>query len=108
MLDNRYDSDDDDQYFGTGDILGEDQWLWLDLAMKRGLERKVDMTFIGAGINILPERLYLPMVDENFRWKNRERLFRILRENQAENVTLISGDVHFGQLYKAQCPGFTG
>ena len=36
LLDNRYDSDDDSLLYGTGDVLGEDQWLWLDLALKRG------------------------------------------------------------------------
>lgn len=44
---------------------------------------------------MIPERVFLPMV-ENFRWKNRERLYKILRENGAENVTLLSGDVHLG------------
>ena len=50
LLDNRYDSDADSLLFGTGDVLGEDQWLWLDLALKRGMERKVSMILIGAGI----------------------------------------------------------
>lgn len=50
LLDNRYESDDDSLLFGTGDVLGEAQWLWLDLALKRGMERKADMILIGAGI----------------------------------------------------------
>ena len=50
LLDNRYDSDADSLLFGTGDVLGEDQWLWLDLALKRGMERKASMILIGAGI----------------------------------------------------------
>ena len=32
LLDNRYDSDAD-SIFGTGDYLGEEQWLWLDKAL---------------------------------------------------------------------------
>ena len=50
LLDNRYDSDADSLLFGSGDVLGEDQWLWLDLALKRGMERKASMILIGAGI----------------------------------------------------------
>ena len=65
------------------------------------------MTLIGAGIQMVPERLSLPFV-ENFRWKNREKLFATLRANEADNVVLLSGDVHLGQIYKAQCPQFTG
>ena len=44
---------------------------------------------------MIPERVYLPPV-ENFRWVNREKLFRALKVNQAENVVLLSGDVHLG------------
>ena len=50
LLDNRFDSDDDSILFGSGDVLGEDQWLWLDLALKRGIQRQVALTVIGTGI----------------------------------------------------------
>jgi len=49
---------------------------------------------------MVPERLLLPFI-ENFHWKNRERLFSSLRANEAENVVLLSGDVHLGQIYEA-------
>lgn len=107
LLDNRYENDDDSFVYGTGDILGENQWHWLDLALKRGKERDVELTVIGAGLQMLTEMINIPLL-ENFRWKNRERLFRLLRENRMENVVLLSGDVHIGQVYKAQCTGFTG
>ena len=51
---------------------------------------------------MVPERWAPPFV-ENFRWKNREKLYATLRANQAENVVLLSGDVHLGQIYKGQC-----
>ena len=35
LLDNRYENDND-SWYGSGDVLGEDQWLWFDLALKRG------------------------------------------------------------------------
>ena len=70
LLDNRYESDEESLFSGSSDVLGEDQWLWLDLAIKRGLERNVTLTVVGAGIQMLPEQIYFPPV-ENFRWKNR-------------------------------------
>jgi hypothetical protein len=45
LLDNRFDFDSK-----TNDRLGESQWLWLDNALKRSVERNADLTVIGAGI----------------------------------------------------------
>ena len=66
----------------------------------------MSLTLIGAGIQILPERTRFPV--ENFRWINRMKLFEALKKNEMENVVLLSGDVHMGQLYEAQCAQFTG
>ena len=66
------------------------------------------MTVIGAGIQILAERLSFVKPVENFRWKNRDKFFEALARNKMENVVLISGDIHLGQLYEAQCTQFTG
>ena len=71
------------------------------------MERKVSMILIGAGIQMIPERIYIPPV-ENFREKNRERLYETLRNNYVENAVLLSGDVHLGQFYEAQCKSLTG
>ena len=95
LLDNRYENDDDSFWHGSGDRLGADQWLWFDLALQRGKARNVTMTVIGSGIQMVSERAPLPIL-ENYRWKNRERLYQTLKANEAENVVLISGDVHFG------------
>ena len=56
---------------------------------------------------MINELLYVPPV-ENFRWINRERLYSILKVNQVSNAVFLSGDVHHGQLYEAQCQSFTG
>ena len=51
LLDNRYESDADSMFHGSGDYLGEEQWFWFDQALKRGKERDdLAMTVIGAGI----------------------------------------------------------
>lgn len=94
MLDNRYEADVD-SFGGTGDYLGEEQWAWLDSALGRSKEHGVTMTVIGAGIQMLVERLGIKAI-ENFRWKNKERLLEALARNKMENVVLISGDIHLG------------
>ena len=96
LLDNRYENDFDTSS-GTGDALGEDQWLWLDFALKRGKNRDVTLTLIGAGMQMTTERALLPTF-ENFHWVNRERLYKTLRLNEMNNVALLSGDVHFGEI----------
>lgn len=53
---------------------------------------------------MLPDRRAI----ESFKWLNKEKLFRILKKYEAENVVLVSGDVHYAQLYKDSCPSLTG
>ena len=91
LLDVRYEYESK----SLGDRLGEDQWQWLDLALKRGKERKLDLTMIGGGVQIIPER-GMPAMLEDFKSVNRLRLFKILKENKMESVVFISGDVHSG------------
>ena len=99
MLDNRFNFDKK-----TGDRLGEDQWNWLDEALKRGNERNVTATVIGAGVQMLPDR----HVVESFKWKNKEKLFAALKKHKVSDVTLLSGDVHMGHMYENQCRSLTG
>jgi alkaline phosphatase D len=101
LLDNRYEYDK-----ATNDRLGEDQWLWLDSALQRGNLEKVDLTIIGAGIQIIPERANIPI--EVMKWKNKKVLFDLLKKNQKDSVILLSGDVHFGQMYENKCKSLSG
>ena len=52
----------------------------------------VTATIIGAGVQMIPDRRII----ESFKWKNKERLFAILKKHEMSNVILISGDVHMG------------
>ena len=58
------------------------------------------MTLIGAGIQMVPELMNIAII-ENFRELNRKKLYAALRDNVMENVVLLSGDVHLGQIYHA-------
>jgi len=61
---------------------------------------------IGAGIQIIPERANIPV--EVFKWKNKKRLFDLLKKNQKDSVVLLTGDVHLGQMYENRCKSLSG
>lgn len=39
------------------------------------------------------------ILDEGFEWYNKEKLFKIIEQNEKSNVLLLSGDVHFANTY---------
>ena len=49
---------------------------------------------------MVPELMNIAII-ENFRELNRKKLYAALRDNAMENVVLLSGDVHLGQIYHA-------
>jgi hypothetical protein len=73
--------------------LGEDQWHWLDTALKVGVERNTTLTLIGAGVQIITDRFLTPV--ESFTWKNKQRLFELFKKNKVGQLILMSGDVHY-------------
>ncbi|MFC6996661.1 alkaline phosphatase D family protein [Rufibacter roseus] len=83
----------------TGDILGEQQWRWLEHELRNS---KAQLHFIGSGIQIIANDHGLE------RWGNfpkaRQRLFNLIAETKASNVILLSGDRHFAELSKLNLP----
>lgn len=75
-------------------LLGEDQWTWLE----QQLLRPADLRFLLSGIQVLP------VAHRYERWgvfpHERARLFELIEHTQAEGVVLLSGDRHFGSLYR--------
>jgi len=45
---------------------------------------------------------------EVMKWKNKKMLFDLLKKNQKDSVILLSGDVHFGQMYENKCKSLSG
>lgn len=83
----------------TGDILGEEQWQWLE----RELSGDDDLVIIGSGIQFLP-------VDHPYeKWANfpqaRKRLFDMIDNSKAGQVVLVSGDRHLAEVSKIETPG---
>ena len=97
MLDNRYEFDKT-----TTDRLGQAQWHWLDKA----LETEADMTLIGTGVQILPDRA--GVIFETFRWHSKKQLFDLFKKHKKERVLLMSGDVHHATFFTNQCRSLTG
>ncbi len=81
----------------VGDILGEEQWKWLEeeLASSEAL-----IHIIGNGIQVLPEEHGYE------KWANfpaaRERLLTLLKKYRPEGLLLISGDRHMAEFSELQ------
>lgn len=77
-------------------LLGQKQWDWLD----EQLRLPAELRLIVSSIQIIPDQKGM---DE---WGNfpleRQKLFDIIQEIRAEGVILVSGNVHFGELSKAE------
>ncbi len=86
----------------TGDILGEEQWTWLEKELK---DSKADAHIIGSGIQFVSDK------HPYEKWANfpvaRQRLFELLAKTQAKGVMLVSGDRHIGEFSKIEIPGLS-
>lgn len=75
-------------------MLGEAQWQWLEARLRE----PADLRLIVSSIQVLADSHGWE------RWGNlpleRDRLFRLIGDTAAAGVVLISGDRHFGALYR--------
>lgn len=82
-----------------GDILGQEQWTWLESQ----LSTNADAYIIGSSIQILSEE------HPHEKWANfpsaRKRLIDLLIKTKPNGVILLSGDRHTGEFSKMQVSG---
>jgi alkaline phosphatase D len=83
-----------------GDILGEDQWKWL--------ERELSAS--DAAINILNSSIQVLSDEHRFeKWANfpkaRKRLLELIKSTAARGVLVISGDRHIAEISEMKLPG---
>jgi len=101
LLDARYFKESEQDTEETRDILGEVQWKWLREELTNS-DAKIHL--IGSGIQVLP-------YDKPFqeKWNNfpasRKRLFETIRDTGASGVILLSGDVHYAEIFRSNCTG---
>lgn len=86
----------------TGTILGEEQWIWLEEEL---INNSAKITIIGSGIQVLSK-------EHSFeKWANfpyeRERLLKLLEENQVNGAIMLSGDRHIAEISKTDIPGIS-
>lgn len=79
----------------TGDILGEEQWSWLEGEL---MNSDAQVHLIGCGIQMIPE-------EQGFeKWANfpqaRNRLLGLLSDTDPPGLLLMSGDRHIAELSK--------
>jgi alkaline phosphatase D len=98
LLDARFNRD---PIGSNGDLLGAEQWLWLERELQS--EVKADMTIIGSGIQVLND--WRPSENWGRFPSERARLLRLLSDSNATGVLFISGDVHFAELTEIKCDG---
>jgi len=96
----------DCRYFRTlpnpnGDILGDTQWKWLENELSKN---DAEITLIGSGIQVLP---YDKPIQE--KWGkfpiSYKRLLKLIYSSPLPNIILLSGDVHYGEIFRKTCYG---
>jgi Phosphodiesterase/alkaline phosphatase D len=77
-------------------MLGDEQWRWL----AERLREPADLRLLVSSIQVVPD------VHGWERWGNlpleRDRLFALIRETGAVGVVVLSGDRHFGAIYRRE------
>lgn len=102
LLDTRFHRD---PLSSDGSILGSSQWVWLEKEL-HGPQSEI--TIIGSSIQVISNisattgpLFYLES------WgrfpKERDRLFKLIRDSKRDGVFFISGDVHFGEITRYDC-----
>lgn len=73
-------------------MLGDEQWKWLEDRLKE----PADLRLIGSSIQVIPEDHHAE------KWMNlpkeRDRLYKLLRDTKANGVVVLSGDRHMAEL----------
>ncbi len=102
LLDVRYHRDDRDEE--DADMLGEVQWAFLEEELNANLLDSVRAVVIVSGTLMLAEDGYKTEIAET--WSkfpiSRNRLFDTIAKSRAQNVVLLSGDVHHAEISAAR------
>ena len=97
LLDVRYNKSSYFYDYHNSDILGEEQWEWLESVLTQNNET---FTFIASGIQILP---FNRLITESWYYNSRKRLLDLISKIKKSGVILLSGDIHTAQILKTFC-----
>jgi alkaline phosphatase D len=79
---------------GHGTMLGDDQWKWLEAELKKPAELRLLVSSIQVHADGHGWEAWRTMPAE------RQKLYELIDDSQAEGVVLISGDRHAGSIYR--------
>ncbi len=85
----------------TGDVLGEEQWKWLEK----------ELTNSDAALHIIGSSIQFIADDHGYeKWANfptaRNRFIQLLSKTKPKNTIIISGDRHMAEMSKMKIPGW--
>tara|TARA_R110002012_G_scaffold265632_2_gene449038 strand:- start:1258 stop:2202 length:945 start_codon:yes stop_codon:yes gene_type:complete len=106
LLDARYNRDSliskNDRYIPNenGDILGEEQWKWLESELNKS---EADVNIIASGIQIIPDQH--PYEKWSNFPKSRQRLYSLIASSGVKDVFFLSGDRHIGEISRKDVAG---
>ncbi len=98
LLDTRFNRDDEGE---VSDTLGENQWRWLEGELKKPARLRL----IASGYQVLLDRSSRFETWSKFP-KAQQRLFKTIRDANAEGVIFLAGDQHYGEA--SRMPGALG
>ncbi|MGQ0829884.1 MAG: alkaline phosphatase D family protein [Bacteroidota bacterium] len=73
-------------------ILGNDQWLWLDNELKKPADLRIIASSIPYGVEYNGFETWA-----NFPFQQ-QRIMAMIKKHQANNVVMLSGDVHYTEI----------
>lgn len=94
LLDCRYHRDARDT---DGDVLGEEQWKWLEEEFRTSTAKVV---LVGTGYQFVSNQH--PFETWGHFPSEREKMLKLIKETEVKGVVFISGDRHFAELSKLE------
>ena len=76
--------------------LGEEQWKWFEQEL---VNTEAQIYIITSGIQILPPEKPIQEKWNNFP-HSYKRLLSLIKNTETEGVLFLSGDVHYGEVFK--------
>lgn len=99
LLDARFNRDEKKAFALNDDldILGDEQWLWLENELKGN---QAEFIVIASGSQILPDDRLVP---DSWSTKSRDKLVGLIKKYKVGGVVLLSGDVMYAEMMKHPC-----
>jgi len=86
----------------TGDFLGEEQWIWLETALKRSTAA---VNIVVSGLQVHADRYFDGNAVED--WSRfpqaQHRLYQALMQSNVQAPIIVSGDVHMSEILRKDC-----